>query len=504
MNLKYLLPLFLLILVITPALAQTINGTVYLDKNQNLQQDRGESGIANVLISNGHDVVKSDARGNWKIEAQEGEIVFLIKPSEYHVPATESMLPQHYHIIREAKQQVSFPLWTGEKKEAFEALIFSDTQTRGIKEVNYMTRDVVEECIGTNAKFGITLGDIVADEPWLFDEIAESTGTIGIPWYYVYGNHDREKGMKGNKGAEDDFIKNFGPANYAFQYGKTAFISLNNVDFKDEGGYRAYFSDNQLKFVDAYLKHVPDDHLVVLFMHIPIIASHNRDEMYRLLEKRSHVLTVSGHTHELANVFIGKKDNWNGNKPLHLFVNGTVSGSWWCGTKDELGIPHATMNDGAPNGYAIIRFEGNQYNIQYKAARRPADYQMNIYLPDEISLSALDTTSVLVNIFNGSEKSQVSMQLDNKDGWITMEQTVSRDPACLAMHEVSKYLDAEVEGKKLDELFGWKMDYPSKSHHFWKTALPRELKPGTHKLTVQTTDMYGNTYIAHRVFRVME
>jgi hypothetical protein len=497
-----ILILFISLCFHVQAQAQSVKGVVYLDKNHNLQKDQDEVGLPDVLVSNGRDVVRTDAKGNWSIQAKKGQIIFVIKPSEYQVPTNTSMLPQHYHVVNGTEKSVALPLWPGEQSMEFEALLFGDTQTRGIKEVNYMTRDVVEECIGTEAKFGIALGDIVADEPWLFDEVAASIGKIGIPWYYVYGNHDREKGMKGNAGADTDFVKIFGPTSYAFQYGKAAFITLNNVDYKNEGGYRAHFTDDQLQFVGQYLSYLPDDYLVVLFMHIPIVACHNRDAMFRILEKRPHTLSVAGHTHELAHVFVDENYGWKGGTPHHHFINGTVCGSWWCGIKDELGIPHATMNDGAPNGYAILKISGNQYNIQYKAARRPAEYQMNIYLPDDISESALDTTNVLVNIFNGSEKSKVEMQLDHMIDWLPMSQTTARDPANMAMHQLSPILDQEFEDRKLDAIFGWKMDYPSESNHFWQAAVPKDLKAGTYRMTVRTTDMFGNTYLGYRVFRI--
>ncbi len=91
----------------------------------------------------------------------------------------------------------------------------------------------------------------------------------------------------------------------------------------------------------------------------------------------------------------GENKGWHGTTPHHHLINATVCGSWWCGLNDERGIPHATMNDGAPNGYSVITFEGNKYNVRFKAAGRPVDYQMNIYLPDDIDQNASDTTNVL-------------------------------------------------------------------------------------------------------------
>lgn len=479
-----------------------IEGFVYLDENQNLVRDINEPEIEGALVSNGRDVVETDHDGKWSISNNGNSAIFLIQPAGYLVPTNKSQVPQHYSKPSNHQKTIEFALWKGEENHEFEALFFGDTQARGMKEVNYVTHDVVEECIGNKAKFGVVLGDIVADDPELFDELSASISQIGIPWYYVFGNHDIDRNAKGNIGAEDTFFKNFGPSTYAYEFGQVAFININNVYYKETGGYKGYFTDDQLSFVSNYLDHVPQDKLVVLMMHIPIVGCENRENMFRILEKRKHALSIAAHTHTLINLFVDETMGWKGTEPHHHFINGTVSGSWWCGLKDELGIPHATMNDGTPNGYATIKFDGNQYNIVYKAARRPADYQMSIYLPDDISLDQLDGSQVLVNIFNGTEKSTVEMQIDQTGVWMQLSQTTTTDPANWEMHEMNKYLDVKVDNKKLDELFGWQMDKPQKSRHFWTGALPKKLKPGTHQLAIKTKDMFGNVYQSSRIFRV--
>ena len=481
-----------------------VSGKVFLDKNHNLIQEEGEEGMKNVLVSNGRAVVKTNSKGEWSLAENDNSLIFVIQPSGFLVPTNESMVPQHFLKNTDRKQELYFPLWKGEEITEFEALFYGDTQARGITEVNYVLHDVVEECISSKAKFGVALGDIVADDPDLFDEIAAGIGQIGIPWYYVFGNHDHDKDASANHGAEKTFVRNFGPSTYAYEFGEVSFISLNDVFYKKEGGYKGFFTDDQLQFVDNYIQLIPKNRLIVLMMHIPIVACENKEAMFRILEKRAHTLSISGHTHKLAHVFLDEEFGWNGPNPHHHFINGTVSGSWWCGMKDELGIPHATMNDGAPNGYAILKFKGSTYKIEYKAARRPADYQMNIYLSDDIDIDVLDTVSVLVNIFNGSEKSSVEMDFDDSGNWIPLEQTIARDPANMKLYEWSPFLDSAINDQPLDDLFGWKMDYPSKSNHFWKARLPQNLMPGTHKLTIHTKDMFGNAYSAFRLFRIIQ
>ncbi|NLP10758.1 metallophosphoesterase [bacterium] len=484
-----------------------ITGTVYLDANRNASRDHGESGLQGVCISNGREVVRTDANGRWQLEQPNDSLIFVIKPSGYGVPVNEAMLPQHYARLvagscRESGRQIDFPLWPATEDSAFTVLLFGDPQARGMREVHFVTRDVVQECIATDAAFGVCLGDLVADDPSLFGELSRRFGQIGFPMYYAFGNHDHDRDARDNRQSDRTFRRIFGPSTFAFEYGQAVFIVYKNVFYKPEGGYRAHLLDDQLAFAASYLSAVPRNKLVVLFMHIPIIAMDNAQSLFQLLRDRPYTLSVSAHTHELANLFVDEKGGWPSAEPHHHFINGTVCGSWWCGLLDEQGIPHAVMNDGAPNGYAYLTIEGSRYAIRYKAARRPAEYQMNIYLPDEMLCSQADTTHVLVNVFAGSSRSVVEMQLDQRPDWQQLIPVAARDPECLRMHQLNAILEQPFNGQALEERLGWKMDPPSLSRHMWEGTLPCGLTPGVHTVTVRTTDMFGQIWTGRRVFSV--
>ncbi len=515
---KHIICSILLIITTTVFAQQIATGVVFHDLNKNKQRDKGEPGIANVCVSNGKEVAKTDKSGKWVLPSSNDAGFFVIKPADYSVPLNVDNLPQHYYLHKpdgspttksigvaptgSLPMSIDFPLWAQKPEKKFSVMLFSDTQTRGLTEVNYVTRDVVEECIGTNARFGISLGDIVADDPNLFAEMNQSISQIGIPWYNIFGNHDFNRGATDNLYSDETFERFYGPSSYAFEEGEVVFIGLKNVYFSPDGKYKGHFTEEQLAFVKNYLSLVPHNKLVVLMMHIPVVICDNRTVLFDIIQKRPYAFSVSGHTHTTIQLFVDEKYGWKGTVPHHHFVNTTVSGSWWCGLKDEVGIPHATMNDGAPNGYSIVTFDGNKYSVQFKAARRPANYQMNIYWPDEVSQAASDTLSLLVNVFAGSARSKVEFQINQQPTWIPLQLTPTRDPANQAMHELSPYLEAEVKGTKLDKVLGWTMDKPSISTHIWAGKLPTKLSVGTHRITIKTTDMYGQTYVAYRVFRV--
>ena len=91
--------LFLILLIVTPlSLAQTATGRVFIDENRNGLLDEGEVGLANVRVSNGASVVRTDATGRYRLAADEQTIIFITKPSNYAIPVNQHMLPQFYYI----------------------------------------------------------------------------------------------------------------------------------------------------------------------------------------------------------------------------------------------------------------------------------------------------------------------------------------------------------------------------------------------------------------------
>ncbi|MCC5931891.1 MAG: calcineurin-like phosphoesterase C-terminal domain-containing protein [Cyclobacteriaceae bacterium] len=493
-------------------------GIIYSDNNGNGHRDRGERGLPGVLVSNGSMVVKTDKQGKWELPYDDDTGFFVIKPHGYVLPLNEFGSPAHYYLHKPngspelqvpgveptgpLPASIDFGLIPQAQSDTFSMLVFSDPQARGLKEVNYISHDVVEECFGTEAVFGITLGDIVADDPNLFEEVSRSTAQIGIPWYYAFGNHDNNRDAIEMEHNDETFERFFGPSSYAFEYGKVSFIVLRDIMFYETGKYKSEYTPAQLEFVKNYLNHIPEDRLIVIMQHAPIMITRNHRRLFEIIDQRPHTFSIAGHTHRMAHAFFGKEQHWQGVQPHHHFVTATVSGSWWCGLKDELGIPHATMNDGAPNGYSILHFTGNQYKIQFKAARRPADYQMNIFLDDDIAQASLDTTQVLVNVFAGSSRSRIEYRIKGHSDWMNMDYEPGRDPGNMKMHLLSPYLDIEKDGVKLDAIFGWKMDYPSVSTHIWKATLPVHLDMGTYTLEVRSYDMFEQQFYGRRIFRV--
>ncbi len=490
---------------------QWARGSVFEDLNRNQIRDDGEPGLAGVRVSNGHQIVATDPAGRWRLPIRSADIIFVIKPRNWMTPVSRDQLPRFYYIHKPEGSppsaypgvaptgplpgQINFPLYPQTEPDRFKVIFFGDPQPRNQQEIDYIAHDVVEELIGTEARFGVTLGDILFDDLSLFGSFNATIGMIGIPWYNVIGNHDLNLDSENDGDSDETFHRFFGPNFYAFDYGRVHFIVLDNVDWQGpDHSYRGALDAAQLQFVANDLKEVPEDQLIVLSMHIPLTNMVNRHELYRLLEDRPFSVSLSGHTHWQGHQFIRSSDGWMGSEPHHHIVNVTVSGTWWRGFQDEVGIPHATMRDGAPNGYSILTFDGNRYSFEFKAARRPADYQMNIYAPETFSSGNAASVDLQVNVFAGSEKSQVRFRIVGATDWISMTPISGPDPEYVRTR--NRELEAAPEAPALNP--------PVDSLHLWRARFPPGLPEGTHRIEVETVDAFGKKYSASRIVRVTD
>ncbi|MCX7765541.1 MAG: calcineurin-like phosphoesterase family protein [Candidatus Sumerlaeia bacterium] len=496
-----------------------ISGIVFEDTNKNLKLDPNEKGIANVLVSNQREVVKTDANGHYSLPIDDDTIIFVTKPAGYAVPLNQYNLPQFYYIHKPQgspplkykgieptgplPSSLNFPLFKTADSDEFEILVFADTQPGNLKSIEYLQEDVLPELIGTKAEFCIALGDNVSDNLSLYDKLNALLAQLGIPMYKVPGNHDMNYDVPDDRHSLETFKSIFGPNYYSFDYGKVHFVVLDDVEWhgkteQQKGWYQGMIGETQLQWLKNDLRFVPADKLVVLTMHIPFTTIINdapadkvmdREKLFEIIKDREHLLALAGHNHTTEHYFLGPETGWQGKQPLHLLICATACGSWWSGPKDERGIPIADQQDGTPNGYHLIRFSGTKYYERFKPASRCADYQLRISSPStKLKSVELKDSQIVVNVFNGNERSIVKCQIDDLPV-ILMKRTNMIDPYFNDLYTQYK-----------DTYKSWVNPVPSK--HICTTPLPQDLKPGFHKVAVTATDQYGNTYRSVRIFEI--
>jgi hypothetical protein len=346
------------------------------------------------------------------------------------------------------------------------------------------------ELVGTPAAFAVVLGDISFDNRETYLPYNQATGRVGIPFYNVLGNHDANYDGLDTYQHYETWRTIYGPRYYSFDYGPVHFIVLGDVIFPEQGTrYVAGLGEQQLAWIEEDLAHVSPETLVVLSMHIPLTpAEQNPDfaRLYEILSGHPYTLSFSAHSHTVMQGFLTREEHgWVGENPHHHIVAGASCGRWWGGARDETDIPNASGSDGVPNGYFVMTFDGNQYSARYKAARRPADYQMEVQAPSEVARAQLSETQVVVNFFAGNERAVVEARVGDSGDWVPLEFSPQIDPLYARVVERESGQGASV------------------AYHIWEGRLPSGLPLGGHLIQVRATDMYGQEFLAERILRVV-
>lgn len=491
-------------------------GTVFVDRNQNGLLDDGEQGLGGVRVSNGREIVMTGPDGSYEIPLAVDESVFVIKPRGFQTPLTEDGLPRFYYthkpegspVLRfpgvaptgPLPERIDFALRPQSEPDTFRTIFFGDTQPRNLDEVRYIADDVVADLVGTDAAFGVTLGDIVFDDLSMFEPLNQTIGLLGIPWYNVLGNHDINFDVPDRKYCTESFQRVYGPSYYSYDHGPVHFVVMDNINYfidkeTGRGRYDGTFGERQLEFLKNDLALVPDDSLVVLMMHIPLLGCVDRQAVYRLIEQRPFCISISGHTHFHEHRFVGSEDGWQGKQPHHHIINVTVSGGWWGGKPDERGIPHTMMSDGAPNGHTVMTFNRENYQLDFFPAGRAATYQMDLTLPANLTAGPEVAGDLVANVFNAWPQDRVEARLGVDGEWVSMENYVGEAP-----------LFGQVRQRELRPDGQPMLGGPHSTNHLWRVSLGRlteSLSVGHHLLQVRWTDREGRQATAHKVLRVL-
>jgi hypothetical protein len=485
---------------------ESATGIVFEDRNGNGQRDAGEPGIVDVVVSNQREVVVTNADGRYELPVTDDTIIFVCKPSGYRLSVNKLQLPQFYYIHKPGGSpklhyggvpatgplpaSIDFPLVKAAEPRQFRVVVFADPQPETTEEVQFVRDDVLNELVGVDAAFGISLGDIVSNHLYLYAGYKDAVSKIGIPFFHIVGNHDLDTDALDDQDSDETFHRHFGPNYYSWNYGDVHFVALDTVEWQGTR-YRGALGDQQLEWLAADLKHVPQDRLIVLTMHIPIWDPggrdcHDRQRLLNLLEDRARVLALTGHNHQHLHTFFTGDQGWHGAGQFHQLMTAAVCGSWWSGPKDVRGIPVSDNRDGVPNGYVFVDFDGNSYVTELKPASLDRELRMRIYPPDAYSLDESDRRRLLVNVFDGSERCTVELSLDGAP-FVLMAMTPQPDPFAVS------FLSGVRRSAK-----PW--GRPIVCQHMWSVELPEEPARGTHVVTIRVTDHFGRVYEQSRIF----
>jgi len=436
-------------------------------------------GVAGVMVTDGVSVTQTDSNGEYLLTGNKNsEFVYLSSPAGYTVPV-ENSVPQFFRRINENRNgntdfQV-IPAGSDDTQHGF--VVWADPQIKSVKEAQ-LAREVVgdlKELINRKGSYifhGMGCGDIVGDNPILFDSTKTMLSELGIPFYQSIGNHDMQYSNRSNESAAEMFKNHFGPDYYSFSRGEIHYVVLNDVFYIGRDYfYIGYIPETQLAWLEKDLALVDTTKTIVVALHIPTALNQqdidqfsysnisksvsNKKALYNLLAPyQAHI--VSGHMHVSNNVVISPK----------LFEHNvsSVCGAWWQG-------PFA--QDGTPKGYAVFEANGAELSWYFKSAGYNKDYQFRVY---NVGENQEQKEYLTANVWNWDPEWKIFWYEDGKKMG-EMEQYSGKDPGTV---------DAFSDKDKLD----YKWIGAATTNHLFR-AKPQNASA---EITVKVIDRFGNSY----------
>lgn len=439
-------------------------------------KDTEGKGIAGVVVSDGLNTVLTDAKGRFRMDAdQDSRFVFISTPSGY-VSSTLDGPTLFYKEISDDIKKYDFIVRKNPKDDTnHNIIVIADPQISERNELPDLQKhsdDITAFVKGMDGDytFGLCLGDIVGWDHTIYPEYNEIMSGAGIDYRYVIGNHDMTNYGRSFETSMRNYEDMYGPAWYSFNVGDVHYIVLNdNFYVGRDYFYIGYLDERQLSWLEKDLSYVPAGSRVVVSMHIPttldksdrdafqyvIIGDNlcNKPALYAMLEPYQ-TLILSGHMHT------ADYEQISGNI-TEINVAG-LCGAWWCG---EVCI------DGSPAGYKVFDMNGSDAEWIYKGSGHPLDYQMKVYVnePDYPG-------QIVANVWDYDPSWKVEYFEDGVKV-CNMERFKAQDPLAKEL-----YKD------------------PSSLKRTWVYAAPTEnmfkatVSEGAKTLEVRVTDRFGRVY----------
>lgn len=393
---------------------KNLTGSVFVDENKNSRKDKNEQGISGVTVSNGRDVVTTNAKGEYTLPVFDRMTVFVTQPAGYAVPVNENNVaqfsynhfPQGSPELRfggiaptgELPKAVNFPMVTSKAtaKVSQNCAIATDTQTYDLEEVAYAKQGAVRDLVKRNDLGGcgaLLLGDNVGDDLAMNSHVQDIYRQLNGPVRALPGNHDMDFDAKDDEGSLDTHRRDWGPAYFSYEVGQAHVVALDNIKYNgtkpggkwDDGGYEEQLTQEQLEWLKKDLANVPANKLVVLAAHAPImhyrgVGTDNATEIFDVLKASGrtaqNTVMVGGHTHTMENLLPGdKRAEWAekgiDSLPFQQLVAGAISGDWYSGNLDHDGLPYAIGIGGNRPGSLTLSLKGNEFVESYKVRQQP-------------------------------------------------------------------------------------------------------------------------------------
>lgn len=397
-----------------------ITGTVFLDQDANGVKGATETGIPNVVVSNGVTTTLTSASGGYSLP-KEGDFVFVT------VPKTHAASGAWYKSTSGTQADFGLKLAPEQNKEA-ESFTFIHMTDVHLDDDNLETfNEAIGEFEKMSPAFVVSTGDLVneGDEKTIstaqatewFGKYSVAISDLSMPVYNALGNHDCANlacGLESGAQAgcsKSAYRSSFGPTYYSFDWGQCHCVVLDPNEI--ESGSQVFeINSTQLAWLQSDLNHRTLGSPLLVFFHEPTTAWQSQNAVLSLLKKYSTAM-FSGHAHQ---------DLLMDSQGIPEQVTGALSGEWG----------HGDNPDGSKPGYRIVSVSGDKLESFYKEIGSTRQIQIspvgetwpivNGQVGLEVKVFA-DNSTISGVTYSVDNATAVAMTLSAGSKWITAKAT---------------------------------------------------------------------------------
>jgi hypothetical protein len=379
--------------------------------------------LAEVLVSNGRQVTRTDAAGCYALPTgpDVGRFVFVCCPRGHWTD-------RFYRPIDEAARPggADFALRPVPQPDRFEFVFAADVHLEryGEQAVRKTKASIAEICsLSPKPAFLWIQGDLDMLDGG--DQLLDCLKTSTIPVRMGIGNHEIRSSAKNPKVR---YERVFGPTYYSFDWGPVHFIVLDgNRPAHIRGNSVGAVEGREWAWLEADLATQPPGKPIIVGVHIPIVSTYparrpelketeapfwqsaNGLRLASLLARHRVRLVLQGHNHENERI---TQDG------VEYAETVSLCGRWW---RAGEGFERAT--DGSPRGYRVVSVDGNQIRHRYQSSCESRVERQGEFVDLSETITPDADTSFVFSCYDAPNGSTAQARVDNGP-WRAMPQVV--------------------------------------------------------------------------------
>ena len=374
------------------------------------------NGVEGVLVSDGHNVVKTDKNGAYElaVDLSISDFVHISVPSGYEVERNGNYPLFFGRLDTTAKGAQTFNFNLKKVDQSVYSLYtMADTHVCGginkynskhdVERYNTELMPVLRECVAASEgpAYIITLGDMSQPGFRPQNRVGEEIRGYGLadymrdtnvdaPIFNVIGNHDHDKPKSGTaftestiRGSRRCYMEDLGPVYYSFTIGREHYIVLDNTfvltsdahgtnDEKATTGNQVRLCNAQAEWLKKHMAAVDRSTFdrIVLCMHCAFLNSNGGFSMMRphqILEPTAgcEIVALIGHSHRDRTV-----RTWHGGRVIYEYMHPSTAGVAW----------YTPINtEGTPGAVVSYKFKGKTFERKYYPYGSQKDVQYRVY-----------------------------------------------------------------------------------------------------------------------------